>query len=675
MKEFVNLIKKQGTKRLIEYLQIIAQHLEYEHYDKNQILCRLGDKGKNAYVILKGSIDILIKQNKKVKITEKDYIIYLANLVKYKEFYLLSMVLKDNYDIYPVEITNEPNKQNFQRQYTKYKVKKTMLLRKKSIINKVYNFLSDSLKIKTTKSALLTKTFTFTQLLRIINSKQLEDYEVDFVSSDEYISRINTYHPVQNDHEYSMELNIYSYIKIVSKGTGSLIGEIALSDPSAIRTATMIASTDCHCGTINKKSYNISLKNGAEKERKSNLNFIKTVSVFSGISIYIMNHKYYNNFLFQTIEKGKKIIIEKEEIENIFVIKEGEFEISFKNSINYLSFLINYFLNNKYINDNDKKEFIKLITEDNLKIKDLLANDVYFKKYYYELRHFRILTMSSGEILGLDELLNEKEKSLFNVECKTTKGEIFEMSKIFYLQMKNIIESMREKEKMLKEIKSKKIIQRLISIRNSLIKSYYDIEHKKMNIPRSESEKSKLVSLKSVMSRKIKIECKEEKKNNSDTEKSLSDSLLTKRYTNPIRKINTNSSKIKLKQIEYYKPVKSKFFNQKERKTHKKCFSFDLDVNTSEERINTFSNFTQLKNNGKFVKLNDMIWENLNKTKKNLKKMQSFTESTSPDDLINIKKDVPYYRIHRKSNNIRKIKIKHIKKEYCPHNKSFSPYK
>ena len=106
MKEFVNLIKKQGTKRLIEYLQIIAQHLEYEHYDKNQILCRFGDKGKNAYVILKGSIDILIKQNKKVKITEKDYIIYLANLVKYKEFYLLSMVLKDNYDIYPVEITN-----------------------------------------------------------------------------------------------------------------------------------------------------------------------------------------------------------------------------------------------------------------------------------------------------------------------------------------------------------------------------------------------------------------------------------------------------------------------------------------------------------------------------------------------------------------------------------------
>lgn len=674
MKEFVNLIKKQGTKRLFEYLQIIAQHLEYEHYDKTQILFRFGDKGKNAYVILKGSIDILINQNKKVKITEKDYIIYLANLVKYKEFYLLSMVLKDNYDIYPVEITNEPNKEQFQPQYTKYKVKKAMIIRKNSIINKIYGFLSGSLKIKNAKNGLLTKTFTFSQLLRIINSKQLEDYEVDFASSDEYISRINTYQPVKNDNEYCLELNIYSYIKIGSKGTGSLIGENALIDPTAIRNVTMIAGSDCHCGTINKKSYNNSLKNGAEKERKSNLNFIKTVSVFSGISIYIINHKYYDNFLIKTIEKGKKIIREKEEIENIFIIKEGEFEISFKNSMNYLSYLIDYFINNKYINDNDKKDFIKLITEEKLKIKDLLSNDVYFKKYYYEVRHFRILTMSSGEILGLDELLNEKEKSLFNVECKTTKGEIFELSKVVYSQMKNIIESMREKEKMLKEIKSKKIIERLISIRDSLIKSYYDIEHKKMNIQRSESEKYRLVSLKSVIARKIRIDCKEEKKNNSDLDKSLSDSTSKKRYNNPIKNINLKRTKIKLKQVEFYNPVKSKFFIPNKTKSHKKCISFDLDLNTTEERINTFNNFNQSKRISKFIQLNDMIWENLNQPEKNLNKIKSFTEKTSPDESTPKKKDI-YYKVYRKRSNIKKLQVKLIKKQYCPHNKSFSPYK
>ena len=52
-----------------------------------------------------------------MKITDNDYLFYLANLIKYKEYGLLNAVVNDNYTVYPIiiedDITNKSEKDDF----------------------------------------------------------------------------------------------------------------------------------------------------------------------------------------------------------------------------------------------------------------------------------------------------------------------------------------------------------------------------------------------------------------------------------------------------------------------------------------------------------------------------------------------------------------------------------
>ena len=61
MDDFVSLIKKHDGVKLTDYLQQISMYLGYEKFKPFQLICKFGDKGKKAYIVLKGKIEILIK--------------------------------------------------------------------------------------------------------------------------------------------------------------------------------------------------------------------------------------------------------------------------------------------------------------------------------------------------------------------------------------------------------------------------------------------------------------------------------------------------------------------------------------------------------------------------------------------------------------------------------------
>ena len=107
MKELTNLVKKSDSYHFKDYISILANQITYEFLPKNNTLCRYGDKGKNAYILLDGAVDILIKQGKKVKISEEDYLFYILTLIKYNEFTLLNSILKENYMNYQLKIIDD----------------------------------------------------------------------------------------------------------------------------------------------------------------------------------------------------------------------------------------------------------------------------------------------------------------------------------------------------------------------------------------------------------------------------------------------------------------------------------------------------------------------------------------------------------------------------------------
>ena len=68
---------------------------------------RYGEKGSKAYINLNGVVDILIKVTKSVKANERDYLHYLACLIKYNEFTIINLVINENFFNFPLVIYDD----------------------------------------------------------------------------------------------------------------------------------------------------------------------------------------------------------------------------------------------------------------------------------------------------------------------------------------------------------------------------------------------------------------------------------------------------------------------------------------------------------------------------------------------------------------------------------------
>ena len=112
-------------------------------------------------------------------------------------------------------------------------------------------------------------------------------------------------------------------MKVASLTTGALFGEIALSNPLAQRTASIITTSNCHFGTLNKNSYHLSLKTCKDKQIQMILKFIVSNQIFKGLNTLTLNKKYLNNFSTKRISKGEFILHQSDFPKSIYLLKEG----------------------------------------------------------------------------------------------------------------------------------------------------------------------------------------------------------------------------------------------------------------------------------------------------------------------------------------------------------------
>ena len=200
-------------------------------------------------------------------------------------------------------------------------------------------------------------------------------------------------------------------------------------------------------------------------------------------------------------------------------------------------------------------------------------------------------------------------------------------------------------------------------IKKSLYKAFCDIKQKKFEFPKNEGI-AKMVSMKNIRSNSIKIDTNSQTQQNDTSISIFKKSIIdSNRKQKSKDKSKFNSCKLMLKKISFYpNNTKVRKFNHTESDSKKKkCLSFDFDVNNSEERISTFSSFNLTRANSNFVKMNDMIWENLNKNK--LPKINSSLNTSDDCNLLLSQRNLRIVR-KRKENRIRNLQIKIIKGEY-----------
>ena len=109
MKKFVELLKKvssndntnpneknMGGEDFIELINQVSNHILYFYMPASRILMRYGDDGDKFYILLNGTIVIIVPRRKPVNISLNEYFRYIALLIIYKEQQLVKQVIIEN---------------------------------------------------------------------------------------------------------------------------------------------------------------------------------------------------------------------------------------------------------------------------------------------------------------------------------------------------------------------------------------------------------------------------------------------------------------------------------------------------------------------------------------------------------------------------------------------------
>ena len=544
MQNFLKLFKDIEEKEINNQIRTIAKHLVYEKMDKNILMMKIGDLGKKAYILLHGHVDVVVKTAIRMKVTIKEYLLYIAKLIKYKEYGLISFVLNDNFPAFHLVVeydlaspsSNNNDKGGVQDKYSGYVNKKE----KDNEVATYFKLNTNNQSIRKQTKPTKIRRYKVSQLLQMLN-KVNDDKGVNGVNDDienendnvngnkvvqllskkkekellysttvqNYIDRIavngeilppdelthphqhsthlhnNTHHNHHHQqyhqtkyetfipHEVNHEIivNIYSYMKVATLSTGALFGEIALSNPLAQRTASIITTSNCHFGSLNKTSYNLSLKTCEDKQLQRLLRFITSVQVFRGLNTLILNKKYLTNFSFRRLCKGEYVLRQGDIPRSIYLLREGEYEITIKTNLNDLVDVIKHF----YMKIPKSSKKIEILNQSQRAIANEVKVNQQLHKVIFTTQVIHLSTAECPNIVGLSNFIDEETgKYAFNVECKSARGEYLELSNIFYEDMRYKEDTIEENEEVFINQKVKMIIDRMNTIRNAKISMFFD---------------------------------------------------------------------------------------------------------------------------------------------------------------------------------------------------------
>ena len=432
LQKFMSTINiEQGLDHL---LFSISNSLRCEKKQGNTVVFRYGDKGNKCYILLIGSVSILLPKENQIKCS---YLVYfkhlmLLNLINEKE--LLRNTISINRNIY---IIDEDDIET-----AIHDLKKAVA--KKEPYYKINLFSFNPKEVKDIVDYYIKIVET------LVNKNIKQNCNVN-----DYIKYTYLYDNEDDDIYKKEELvTIYSYIEIVKKGKGDIFGEIALHSIDKKRNATIICINNCVFGTLSRDVYNNCLRDVEFRRRRNNIKFIHSFPIFQEIKWDIFENKFFNFFKREIIKHGQTIIKQGNIGDKIYFIKEGQYQINSLISLNEMTEIL--------------KEKRKLIFKPKNKY---LAN---------ERKLYRLSIINDQEVIGLNDVrLNSYY--IIDVICVSTQGIVFSLSDDVLEDISLKVPEVKRKLESLIKFKEKIITNRFLEIYKNTEKTHKE-EIKRTNI-------------------------------------------------------------------------------------------------------------------------------------------------------------------------------------------------
>ena len=373
MENFINLLKTYNSS-IEQLIGLISSCIKPFKSEANKMIIHIGEKGNQFFIILKGSVSVLVPKERKVRISENDYKNYLKMLFNFNENYLLENTIKYNNNLYNI---------------------------KEREIKKV--------------------------------DEDFKSLREEIKNLDEYLSYINCYNfKEENFHE---EIRILGYFNVVELQQGNSFGEIALINDNNLRTASIYVNSPSLFGILNSKDYKHSVKNIQLRIKRNNIIFILNVDLFAGLSYGYFNSTFWNYFIFRQLKKGEYLFKEGDKRHFIYFIKKGEIKLTSILNYKKINNLISYFTNtplkkseNEDIGQNEDLIISYIHKKDNLGI--VTVNNNHFCN--------AIITSEKVELFAIDIKNLKYMSKIFSSIKEQYDNSLKDRIKIYVDRLKNI---------------------------------------------------------------------------------------------------------------------------------------------------------------------------------------------------------------------------------------------
>jgi CRP-like cAMP-binding protein len=504
---FIGILSNRLFDDFNEILTRVAYYIQCECLDKDSVLFRVGDKGDKFYILLSGKLAILVAKDVRMRMDEQDYVKHLLKLKSVGENEILTKTIQVNRHIYPVDEENFDEflntlvenqqlegvsdlKNLLDRNFVLGKLKtSSSLLRKSTMLggfipSSSKNSLKRASNIFFLAKASLKKGLArrSSQIGSMLGLTQKTEAAATgssgLFSVDDYLNftkpEVKQY---RRDDDMMIvnklpEVTLWQYHNILTLKSGDTFGEVALELSSQKRTATIISTEECVLGSLSRDIYNDCIREANEKARRSNIAFILNSQIFKNINKQTFEKKQMLNlFINCKFRQGDLLFDENTEANFLYLIKDGEYQVYMNKSIHDINVLIKEFGGNPE-EELDRKLFL---------------NEIAYNKFIHTKHKFRISSLKDKDVVGLSDYVFNN-KYYCRVQCNSSKGEAFKLSKQFY-------DNICQGEKVLKDnynefvsIKKKILLEKLLNFKKIRISCFKD-----MNDERRELENLNIV--------------------------------------------------------------------------------------------------------------------------------------------------------------------------------------
>ena len=470
---FMNIISKEKNMKLSENLiHQISIHLLHEYIPKNHLICRYGEKGEKFYIILKGKVIFVVPKPSKCYLNLEEYITYLMQLRKNKEFELIKTLLVQNRIFYPIEDDNFD--QYIIKEYEEYQKyfnldsRKNIKSRTKIMPNRIINNRLITLNNERKEIAMPTirninieniqnklngedgnagndknqkKFFSVVtykkmeEIIEIIKRPKLVFNDDIFMdnSPKNYIKSNNVINTKLQEKDRKL-VNIFIYEEMSIFEDGQTFGFIALQSKNSKRAATAIALENCDLGVLTKDEYIEFFEIISNREKKNLYELLKFINLITTVSEYKFIKKYYHMFEYIKYQKNNAIMDITKEIHDLIIFNSGLFIININVNIPELNELITKLklIRGKLLGmpryKIERQLDEKRENQDILMRKNYISsqdNKVLLKKYNYTLS-----IISDHLIVGYPDTVDpETHLPYFNCTCLSAESDGYLISK------------------------------------------------------------------------------------------------------------------------------------------------------------------------------------------------------------------------------------------------------